>query len=404
MRVLWFSPTGGLFGHGMMHKYNGGGWVEGLQTVLIKQQGIDLGIAFLTERVFEFKIKESNTIYYPIHTSTQSKIWNNLVEGVFKYKSFVCKIIDDFKPDLIHLFGTEQWFSYIPTITRIPCVVHLQGLVAPIKNAYLPVGMNERDYSGFGLTYLLNYLRGSVRKYKLVESIAWNSSTAFFGRTTFDNNISDLLSGGKKYFHIDEILRAPFYNSAKWKFKDNDTVQILSIITPASYKGFDVVLKTSRVLKKQNIKFIWNIVGLSEKHKFTKKFEKFYKISGRDNNIAFHGFKSSNELVNLLLGASIYVHPSYIDNSPNSICEAQMLGVPVLACNVGGVSSLIENNITGWLVPSNGVYEIAYYIKHYKELNLDEISSNEIELAEIRHNKEKIVASLIDAYNKIINK
>ena len=403
MRVLWFSPTGGLFGHGVMHGYNGGGWIEGLQMALVDQQGIDLGIAFLTKGNFEFKIKESNTIYYPIHISMQDKIWGNMVDGVFKYKNFVLSIINDFKPDLIHLFGTEQWFSYIPAITYIPCVVHLQGLVAPIKNAYLPVGMNERDYSGLGLTFLFNYLRGNARKYKQVESIAWNCSIAFLGRTAFDHNVSDLLSGGKQYFHIDEILRAPFYNSSKWQFKDNNTVQILSIITPASYKGLDVVLKTSQVLKKHDINFIWNIVGLSEDHKFTKKFEKFYKISGRDNNIAFHGFKSSKELVNMLLGCSLYVHPSYIDNSPNSICEAQMLGVPVLACNVGGVSSLIENNVTGWLVPSNGVYEIAYFIKHYKELNCNEISLNEIKFAGIRHNKEKIVANLMTAYKEISN-
>ena len=54
-----------------------------------------------------------------------------------------------------------------------------------------------------------------------------------------------------------------------------------------------------------------------------------------------------------LLNAHMFIHTSYIDNSPNSVCEAQLLGVPIIATNVGGISSLIVDKKTGILVPAN---------------------------------------------------
>ena len=115
------------------------------------------------------------------------------------------------------------------------------------------------------------------------------------------------------------------------------------------------------------------------------------------------GIKNANEIVNLLNETRIYVHPSYIDNSPNSLCEAQLLGVPSIATNVGGISSLIENGENGYLVSSNDPYFLAARI--IQLLNdrslLLKISKNAREKAWERHSKEKILNQLIDTY-KII--
>ena len=45
----------------------------------------------------------------------------------------------------------------------------------------------------------------------------------------------------------------------------------------------------------------------------------------KSNNITLRGIVSAEELANSLSEATVYVHPSYIDNSPNSICEAQVI-------------------------------------------------------------------------------
>lgn len=49
------------------------------------------------------------------------------------------------------------------------------------------------------------------------------------------------------------------------------------------------------------------------------------------------------------LNANVYVLPSCIENSPNSLCEAQILGVPCISSICGGTADFINNNIDGLL-------------------------------------------------------
>ena len=42
----------------------------------------------------------------------------------------------------------------------------------------------------------------------------------------------------------------------------------------------------------------------------------------------------------MLLDSHLYVYPSLMDNSPNALCEAQLLGVPCIATYVGGIPKM----------------------------------------------------------------
>ena len=46
------------------------------------------------------------------------------------------KVICDFNPDIIHVFGTEEVFSLIQNHTNIPVVIQIQGLMNPCFNNY----------------------------------------------------------------------------------------------------------------------------------------------------------------------------------------------------------------------------------------------------------------------------
>jgi glycosyltransferase involved in cell wall biosynthesis len=49
--------------------------------------------------------------------------------------------------------------------------------------------------------------------------------------------------------------------------------------------------------------------------------------------------------------ADLFVHSSLADNLPNVILESIACGTPVVAFAVGGVSEIVRQNLTGWLVP-----------------------------------------------------
>ena len=60
-----------------------------------------------------------------------------------------------------------------------------------------------------------------------------------------------------------------------------------------------------------------------------------------------------------MLASDLYVSASHIENSPNSVAEAQLIGMPCIATGVGGTATYIEHNISGIIVPPGDPYALA---------------------------------------------
>ena len=62
------------------------------------------------------------------------------------------------------------------------------------------------------------------------------------------------------------------------------------------------------------------------------------------------------------LKVNVFVLPSVIENSPNSLAEAMILGVPCIAADVGGVSSMLEHTKEGYIYRVDEPHMLAYYL------------------------------------------
>ena len=406
MRILWFSVTPSLFNpHSNGH--NGGGWIASLEQIVRKNKNIELGVAF-NFLDNGFKYENDGVSYYPIKTEKRSffgKLFGKSDNGNRSAKYL--QIIEDFKPDLIQIFGSENEFGAICQHTNIPIVIHMQGCIPPYHNALFPVGMKKSDFlfkKGLSLSYRIIGLRSekAFRKRAEMEIETIQSCRYFMGRTEWDKSLIDLFNPNATYFHCEEALRDSFINCNKrWENSDEKKKIIISVISRPWYKGCDLILKTAALLKRfTDIDFEWKVYGIPE----MKFYESVYGIKANEVNVHSMGTASKEELIDALCSSSCYVHPSYIDNSPNSICEAQILGVPVLATNVGGISSIVNNGADGLLFPANAPYTAASLIKRVtadKELSCM-LSSNAIARATNRHNPEKIGNRLVEIYETII--
>lgn len=404
MRVLWIASGKGLFSAQSENSYNGGGWVAGLQTAMSQYgNGITLGLTFLTKEKLPFRVDKRGVAYFPIYFKKTpiNKILDRIKRKTDKpFLATYKAILADFHPDIIHVFGVEMPYSYMIGETNIPTIVHLQGFLNPYTNAFFPPGIGVESLLKHPYGLKLYHAYNSFKRNSLKERHALTVSKNVMGRTLWDRQIADLMTNGAKYFHIDEILRPCFYTSKKWQYQFNGIIKIATTISPAMYKGLDLILKTATLLRDLNIKFEWKIIGINGNSQMVKLFRSQYRTGTEITSISFLGRMEAENIVEVLLHSDLYVHPSYIDNSPNSLCEAQILGVPVIACNVGGVSSLVENGVTGLLIPANGVYELASIIKNYKSYPMNKFSANEISHAETRHNMKRVVQSLIDSYKE----
>ena len=417
MRVLWFTPTSSQYDKGS-HYYHGGGWIESLEQAIIDVSAIELGVSFHHASA-DTKKQIGKVTYYPIKTGKKGnfgkliKNWSCEIDSG-KYLKKLLDVIADFKPDVIQVFGTENHFAEILAHTKIPVVIHLQGIINPYDNAFYPPGINSLSIMTH-LPFFKNHLLGNslifdkkrFEKQAVRELSYFKKATYLMGRTCWDNKISDLLAPQASYFHVNEILRSSFYTATPWSTNPQGRLKIISTISNTIYKGLDLILKTASILKETfEDPFEWHIVGLNENSKMARFFESIFRKKFRNCNIVFLGVFSEAGLIKSLKEADIFVHPSYIDNSPNSLCEAQMLGMPVIATNVGGVATLIDHGTTGMLVPANAPYELAHSIALLAKdrIKAAQLGKEACIAALDRHDKAKTISSLLNVYQAMRNK
>lgn len=413
MKVLWLTVTPSKY-KPLEFGYNGRGWIESLQTLVENStENIQLGIAF-PHSTDNQKVVESNVTYYPIKRVVPRNILNWIISNwaakIEEEDEFIQlrTIIEDFNPDIIHIYGTESWMCKAIEITNIPCLVHLQGLMLPYLNVYVPNGIStyqiiSHSWIEFlkGISFWHNsaeFKKMSIREYTYLKKISW-----FMGRTTWDHGISKFLSPKSTYFHVDEVLRESFYDASPWTYKDSEKIIITSTLSDTLYKGLDLVIKTAKLLTNEGIKFEWRVIGIKDASRTALLFKKKFHITYDQLNIKLMGIKEAKEIVRLLSETKLYIHPSHIDNSPNSLCEAQLMGVPIIATNVGGVSSLIQDGVDGYLVPANDPYFLASRIVELS--NSPACITKFSEYARInakkRHSKETILNDLVHTYQLV---
>lgn len=310
-------------------------------------------------------------------------------------------VINDFNPDIIHVFGSESYYGLVASLTTAPVVLHIQGFLNPCKNAYLPPFISWMPHNCIlhphkwlkNIVTRRTLIKDSFREREILSRVKF-----FIGRTEWDRRVLYCFNPKAKYFYGGEILRGIFYQPSERIIPDS--LVIISIISKPSYKGIDMILKTAYVLKNYlQLEFSWKVFGAPNMDVISMT-----SIKPKSVNVETCGRVSSDILHKELLNSTCFFHPSYIDNSPNSLCEAQILGVTSIACNVGGISSLIEDGQTGFLVPANDPYQAAYLIsKIFKDKHLNEtIGLNSQIEASKRHSKENILNQISVIYNAVL--
>ncbi len=421
MKVLLVTTSDTFYNSDSISKtnsYNGVGWVASQQLYMMERGVCELAVMFPTSDISADNRMVDGVAYYPIIDSpgklTRLKRYyfpsrDNYFERVSHQ---VKRAVDDFRPDIIHVFGLECPLSEIVYDSNVPCIVHLQGILSACEKSFFPPGIGVEEVRRNGLflreiIYRNGFIHGyDVMKRRVVrERKLFKTYSYFLGRTEWDKDITNIYSNpDATYYHVNEILRPEFYNATvREPRKEIDCLKIVSTISQTLYKGLDMVLKTANELECLGLSYKWTIIGIGANSEYEHIVCKSLDIEV-PKSVTFVGIKNAGEIVEILKDSDVYFHPSYIDNSPNSLCEAQILGVPVIATNVGGVSSIIRDKETGILVQTNEPDMAAFHLKVMSEnYNMRcNLSKAAYDCAVKRHDPEKIVSAIFEVYNHLV--
>lgn len=416
MKVLWFSNSPALAQEYFNQQLKGtGGWMAALDKRL--QEKIELSVSFLypySIAPFEY----GKTSYYPVYSGNivvenlKQRWLNKVYDRDFLQKYL--KVIETVKPDIIHIHGTENSFSCIIDQVNIPVVVSIQGNLNVYYQKYRSGLFGEfiqTTQPTFNLKSLLfgtpNFYRSYIKLGKMskIEQCNLKNTKYIIGRTDWDRRITRILAPESIYFVVNEILRDAFYQNT-WIHKSiNGRLIIHTTNGNNYYKGFETLCHTLTLLNEDGVDAEWRVAGISENSLINKIVKKHLKNKYPKKGLVLLGSLNEQELVDKLKEAHIYVMTSHIENSPNNLCEAMILGMPCIATFAGGTGSLLKDGEDGILIQDGDPWAMAGAILelYTDEVKCQKFSANARKKALIRHNKSKIVSDLITIYEKILS-
>ena len=305
----------------------------------------------------------------------------------FEAKRKIIKVIDDFKPDIIHMNNIN--FQLTPSV------------IYGAKKRGIPVVQTVHDYQMICPNHLLYSFRENIPCEKCIEGsyidciknkcIHTSRVKSIIG--AMEAKLYSLLKTYKKvdlfitpsYFLEEKLLAARKFYRGKTKTIHNfiDKNKFNSIIP----KGEGYIAFAGRLSAEKGVELIAKTAKLMPEHTI------FVAGDGPDKNILENipniklvGFLSGEKLVEFMGNAKVLLVPSvWYENCPLSILEAQCMGVPVIAMQSGGMAELIKDGVTGTLVKEPTHEDLAEKIKetveneeYYKSLkeNLEKENDN----------------------------
>ena len=292
------------------------------------------------------------------------------------FRDFIKKV-NEFKPDVIHIqAGGIVDLVLLPFFKKYP-------LVSTFHDVKLHAGENNR---------WLNFIRYWIRKY--------SNQIIVHGEKLKEQMIKEYNIPNKKVhaIPIGEHEVAPFKKYERKDLKEDGNL-ILFFGRIYKYKGLEYLIKAEPLITKevQDAKII--IAGTGEDF---KKYEKM--MVNKDNFIVRNYRIPYKEGAKLFQRCSLVALP-YIDASQSGVIPtAYGFKKPVVVTDVGSIPEIVDDGITGFIVPSRDPEALANAIvKLLKDEKLrKQMGENAYKKLKTDLSWDKIAEKTIEVYTKAI--
>lgn len=392
------------------------GWLYSSAKALINNMpDLQLGVIVYS---YGSKFEEYNIdgiTYYMVPSKNMSKTDKRQVAG--------CKeALNRFHPDLIHIHGTEHSLAQAVCLAnrdKVKTLANIQGLAGPYVR-YAEGGLSFWDkltnitpLDFYRNTFLFNAKR-SFKQRTVCENYVIRHISDIIGRTQWDQDHVMTINPKLQYHFMNETLRDSFYKEPIWSLGSCKKHTIFVSNSGSPLKGAHQVLKALAIVIKSYPDTVVNFCGssvLNSDFKGMLHFQgyhlylrKLVKKLGLKEHVCFLGALTESEMKQAFLDAHVYVMPSAIENSPNSLCEAQILGVPVVASYCGGTPTLVEDDKTGFMYRYEEFEMLAQTIMRlFVQKDFAQLASSERQTALARHDTEVNANRLVEIYTQIFN-
>lgn len=419
MKVLWITNC--LFEEyfatkGLSATFTGG-WIRSLAFKLKElNSNMELAIASRIKSVDKLEeVKTGGFTFYALPGMLYRDSYDASIERDWK------EINQHFSPDVVHIHGSEfpHGLAYVNAVGVERVLVSMQGIISRIARNY-DAGIKLSDmlknttfYDLFIASTPIKERQKYVRQGRLEEELL-RKVNHVVGRTTWDHDHTWAINPNLTYHFCNETLRSPFYSKNKWSIGKCQKHRIFLSQAAKPIKGIHKLIEALPLILRTypdtevyvaGNDFI-NTSSLRGKLRYTTYAQYINSLIDKydiRNKFHFTGMIDAERMVEQYRLANVFVCPSSIENSPNSLGEAQLIGCPVVASYVGGVPDMVENGRTGLLYRFEETEMLAAAIcRIFGNDDLAKsLSKNGIDVAKERYDGIKNATRMMEIYNSI---
>ena len=418
MRALWFvnTPFPAVCENLNIKASANGWWMIAAAETLLRRGRIELGVAWASpylSKTVEFEEKGVKYYCFPETGTLRQEIdkyglaiLKKMGRYLFKYPDVrnelaCCKqLVDKFRPDIVHIHGTENFYGLLTPLLTKPVLISLQGILASVYNGCLQSLISQNSH--FSLSHLLNLIDLKVGARR--ERDIFRSNRYYSGHVPWARAQQQLFCPRGVFFSdIGYMLRKEFFES-RWEIGSISRYSVYATATPRPHKGIELLIDAVSDLRSRFPEIKLRVCCPLSEQGYGGYLRDKVKRRRLENVVNFLGYLRADGIGQELMKAHAFVLASFVENSPNSLAEAQLIGTPCVASCVGGVPSMIDDGVTGLLFPMGNKTQLKRcLVKIFSNDKLAKnMSRNSRETVLKRNDPDMITNRLLEIYNRII--
>lgn len=263
------------------------------------------------------------------------------ITKIFKYLGVIRRVVVALllhRPKICYIAITAKGMAFYKDVIIV--------FIVKIYGAKIVYHMHNKGVSNCQDGFIHNIL------YKLVFN---NSSVIILSKYLYPD-IEKYVNRERVYIcfnGVQDLDRKHYYNQ-------NHVVEILFLSNLIESKGVFILVEACKLLKEKNLSFNCKVAGGEGDVSGDEFILKVEKLNLQDC-VEYVGKKYGREKEDLFSRADIFAFPTYYHNEcfPLVLLEAMQFSIPIVSTYEGGISDIVEDEKTGFLVNQQDVQALA---------------------------------------------
>lgn len=407
MRILWLSPSL------LTDRDEGSGtWLRAMPAHLLRSGQVTLGnitMAGVSQPIRQDYGEVSQWLIPSVHKLGRDDLPSRRVI------SDIVEAAREFKPDIVHVWGTEYFWGLLTArkVLPYPSLLEIQGLKGPYSRVFT---------GGLSFKEILDCtgIKEIVRRATIIQNrkryAEWarleNEIIAKHSNITTQSLWVEawirFLNPSCNLFHTELVLRDAFYESEPWRPSGEFKI-FTSAVASVPYKGLHDAIRAVAILRDRMPSIRLRIAGAHQQkgirqRGYVRWINGIVRRHNLSDNVDWLGPLSAEEVAQELTACSAALVPSHCETYCVAFAEAMQVGVPLVTSFNGGTAWLARDEESALFYQAGDEVMCAHQLwRILTDPELAErLSVKGRKIAGSRNNPEEIVSNQLQIYRRVL--